>query len=286
MWIRSDFLVDREEVDGFLRKREYSCVCLAETIERARAFPSRARDLIGLAHLGTAGVIDGLITAEREGTVHCVLPDNAREDSLLRGLLCSNFYVKKVTGLTMDTFRLVRSLSLMSFSTQSYVLMRLRNAFIAQRNFEISDTLEPLCVEIRDATESDLEALTSLHNAYEQEELLMRPSHAETEFRIRTLLAHQMVSIAFLNGSPIGKINTNARGIFCDQIGGFYVIPAYRGRGIGTALLHRILDRIGQAGKDAVLYVRNKNVVARRMYEHAGFQHVGEYAMSTVRPTH
>lgn len=164
--------------------------------------------------------------------------------------------------------------------------MRRRRVLGAPSGSQKSVAVEPSLAEIRDATDADLEALTLLHSAYEREELLMRSSRAETEFRIRALLVHQMISIAYIKGAPVGKINTNARGIFCDQIGGFYVMPAHRGRGIGTSLMRRLLDRIGLAEREAVLYVRRENAVARRMYERAGFLPAGEYAMSTVSPTH
>ncbi len=286
MWMRSDFLADREEVDRFLREREYCCVRLAETIERARAFPSRIFDLVGLVHLSAAGIVDGAVTADREGTVHCVLPNGIQEDASLCEFL--NFYVsvKKITGPTNDTLRVARGLSSAGCSTQSYTLMRIRATNIARNPSRESDPWERYRIEIRDATESDLAALVSLHRAYEREELLMNTSLPETEFRIRALLNHQMISMALVDGEPVGKINTNARGIFCDQVGGFYVMPGHRGAGIGTALLRSLLSRIEEAEKDAVLYVRSSNAVARRMYERAGFLPAGEYAMSTVRSTH
>lgn len=288
MWIRSTFFLDREVVDGFLREREYECVRLAETIEHARAYPSRAQDFLGLLHYGSPGIIDGAIAVDREGSVHCVLPKDGREDVSLRDLLNPRLRLKKVTGPAGDTLRLMCGLRMACRSTQMYTLMRLCRRLIAP--FAVSEmggvTKQHLPVEVRDATGEDSEDLIALHGDYEREELLMNSSRAETEYRIRMLQAHQMISVAYLGSSLIGKINTNARGIFCDQIGGFYVKPEYRSMSVGAALMNHLLLRIMTAEKDAVLYVRRGNVPALRIYDNAGFLPVGEYAMSTVSLTH
>jgi ribosomal-protein-alanine N-acetyltransferase len=50
------------------------------------------------------------------------------------------------------------------------------------------------------------------------------------------------------------------------------VRPQFRGRGIGTALLHRVLAEARQLGaKRATLEVRASNEAARRLYERLGF---------------
>ena len=48
--------------------------------------------------------------------------------------------------------------------------------------------------------------------------------------------------------------------------------PAYRGQGLGTALLHRVMREARTLGaKRATLEVRASNVGARRLYERLGF---------------
>jgi ribosomal-protein-alanine N-acetyltransferase len=50
------------------------------------------------------------------------------------------------------------------------------------------------------------------------------------------------------------------------------VRPRYRGRGIGTALLHHVLAEARQLGaRRATLEVRASNEAARRLYERLGF---------------
>jgi ribosomal-protein-alanine N-acetyltransferase len=50
------------------------------------------------------------------------------------------------------------------------------------------------------------------------------------------------------------------------------VRPQFRGRGIGTALLHHVLAEARQLGaRRATLEVRASNEAARRLYERLGF---------------
>ncbi|HDQ73881.1 MAG TPA: GNAT family N-acetyltransferase [Chloroflexi bacterium] len=60
-------------------------------------------------------------------------------------------------------------------------------------------------------------------------------------------------------------------------IGNVAVHPAYRGRGIGRALMDAALDAVAMAGGDGWvgLEVREENVVARKLYEKLGFRSVG-----------
>jgi ribosomal protein S18 acetylase RimI-like enzyme len=55
-------------------------------------------------------------------------------------------------------------------------------------------------------------------------------------------------------------------------LGGVYVDPAARGRGLGGALVHAALAAGGAAGATVALYVREDRVAARTMYERAGFR--------------
>ncbi len=52
--------------------------------------------------------------------------------------------------------------------------------------------------------------------------------------------------------------------------------PAYRGRGLGTALMHHVLETTHRLGaRRATLEVRASNVHARRLYDRLGFRQAG-----------
>ncbi len=52
--------------------------------------------------------------------------------------------------------------------------------------------------------------------------------------------------------------------------------PAFRGAGLGTALMRRVLDEArGLGARRATLEVRASNTGARRLYERLGFRHAG-----------
>jgi predicted GNAT family acetyltransferase len=89
--------------------------------------------------------------------------------------------------------------------------------------------------------------------------------------------------MACAGDEAIGKVNTNARGMYFDQIGGFYVKKEWRSMGIGTNLLQYLLRRIEAEDRNAVLFVRHDNLAALRVYRHLGFLAVGEYAIGVAR---
>jgi len=55
---------------------------------------------------------------------------------------------------------------------------------------------------------------------------------------------------------------------------GMAVLPGYRGRGVGTGLLDRLLESAGAVYRKVCLSVSADNP-ARRLYERAGFERVG-----------
>ncbi|MGI0071834.1 MAG: GNAT family N-acetyltransferase [Thermoplasmata archaeon] len=58
-------------------------------------------------------------------------------------------------------------------------------------------------------------------------------------------------------------------------LGNVYVRPSARGRGLGLALVHRVLDAAAGAGVPVGLFVREDRPAARAMYARAGFRPQG-----------
>lgn len=64
------------------------------------------------------------------------------------------------------------------------------------------------------------------------------------------------------------------------------VLPAYRGKGIGTQLLRAAVERAREAGKPAGLLVDKANPKAAALYHSLGFVHVDDRPFAGVMMSH
>ena len=61
------------------------------------------------------------------------------------------------------------------------------------------------------------------------------------------------------------------------QINNIAVVPSYRRKGVGTALLEALIDQVRDlGGTEMSLEVRPSNTAAMRLYRRLGFEEVGE----------
>lgn len=144
---------------------------------------------------------------------------------------------------------------------------------------------------IRQPGSKDMANLLPLQSAYEQEEVL--PQGAEfdpssSRATLEDILAHGRILCAELGGRMIAKANTSAESFTRSQIGGVYVHPDYRGRGIATQLcaeLIRSLRTPGTAapiprGRGISLFVKKRNPTAFSVYRRIGFEVLSDYRIS------
>jgi ribosomal protein S18 acetylase RimI-like enzyme len=123
------------------------------------------------------------------------------------------------------------------------------------------------------ATDADLAALWQLHvdtmRSYVDatygwdaavQEAMFRAAWPET--RGQRLLVEGDVVVA------MWRIEERAEDLYLAMI---EVAPSHQGRGIGTELVRRLLERASAAGKAARLQVMKANPAARRLYERCGF---------------
>ncbi len=277
MWVDECGVAHEEAARRFLCEHEFRCVRASENLRLYVSSPALREFFSVYIHVPgivAAGCIDGLAVADADGALCVLLPDSPREDHELARMLRHQDAVPRVSGPLHDVRRVVSALGGAGWLDRSYLLMRASSMDMV---FPSTDAR----IEVREARADDLDALLSLQMAYEREELNLKSTRSETTVRIQSLLERQMVVIAFCGNEPIGKVNTNARGYFYDQIGGFYVKPAYRSKGVGKAVLFHLLRRIKEEQRDPVLFVRPENVPAISVYRRAGFRPVGDYGMST-----
>ena len=136
---------------------------------------------------------------------------------------------------------------------------------------------------LRKPDSGDMNALAALHAAYEQEEVLPTASEfsaATSRMNIEQIFSKQQMLVAELDGRLIGKINTNASTFTRYQVGGVYVLPEYRGRGIARRMAGEFIDGLTAKGKGISLFVKKTNPAARRVYQRIGFEILGDYRIN------
>lgn len=135
---------------------------------------------------------------------------------------------------------------------------------------QIKATIEASGIELRKATNQDAREVAQQNAIYfgeafseDQNEWLM----PETEEK-RGLTIY----LAMLAGECIGKVHLQLNG----ETGGIYglgVVPAYRGKGYGRAVLLDAVEKLKAAGaKNVMLQVAAENSNALGLYESCGFE--------------
>jgi predicted GNAT family acetyltransferase len=135
-------------------------------------------------------------------------------------------------------------------------------------------------LRIRPAGPDDLDELCPLQEAYEREEVLT-PIHSFDPEGSRASLARslrdQVIVEGRLDGVAVAKAATNARAFRLDQVGGVFVAPPYRRRGIGTAVVMGLLAALEAQGRGTVLFVKRGNEAAKALYDSLAYTVQGGY---------
>jgi predicted GNAT family acetyltransferase len=133
---------------------------------------------------------------------------------------------------------------------------------------------------LREPAPKDTEAVFPLQAAYEREEVLPRGTVFNPR-NCRLSLAHilyrERILVAELDSRIVGKINTNAESFTRCQIGGVYVLPEYRDRGIATRMTAVLAAELIAAGRGISLFVKKQNPAALAVYRRIGFEVLGDY---------
>ncbi len=150
-------------------------------------------------------------------------------------------------------------------------------------------------IALRPAAESDRDFLRRLFASTRETELAFLPGGAparavflESQFNAqlesyRRSFPHANHDIIEVNGAAAGRLYVD-RGQKVLQLIDISLLPAYRGRGMGTALLQALLAEAAQAAGTVSLSVATSNP-ARRLYERLGFRTVscdGMYAFQVA----
>jgi RimJ/RimL family protein N-acetyltransferase len=139
----------------------------------------------------------------------------------------------------------------------------------------------PPGVSVREATLADVDALVDLLVAVAGEgRWIATEAPVDTDRRRRRMVedieaADAVVLVAEAGGTPVGGLGLHLAPYGVADLG-MAVAAAWRGRGIGSALLAEAIDRARKAGAHKVaLQVWPHNSAAIALYERFGFQREG-----------
>ncbi len=121
-----------------------------------------------------------------------------------------------------------------------------------------------------------------LQEAYEKEEVvppgyLFNPRACRNG--LERMLQDQVVFTAWIDGFPVAKANTNAFAYRQSQIGGVFVRPEFRGRGIAKLLVRELVYVLINQGWQVRLFVKKTNLPAIAVYRTLGFTVQNEYGI-------
>jgi ribosomal protein S18 acetylase RimI-like enzyme len=141
----------------------------------------------------------------------------------------------------------------------------------------------PLLYEIYAATRTDELALTGWSegqkSAFTRMQFALQTAHYDTHY------PEARRWVVEVDGQPAGRLYVDRRPERIDVID-IALLPAFRGRGIGSALLRGVLDDADRSGQPVTIYVEENNP-ARRLYERMGFEELkteGVYRQLVRKP--
>jgi len=129
----------------------------------------------------------------------------------------------------------------------------------------------------------DLDAIAPLQAAYEKEEVLPSGSSlspATSRVNLAQIIAKGQILCAEINGSIAGKININAVSFTRYQVGGVYVHPDFRNKGIARRMAGEFITSLINTGRGVTLFVKKANKHAQRLYAGLGFTVSGDYRIT------
>ncbi|MCL2265351.1 MAG: GNAT family N-acetyltransferase [Treponema sp.] len=130
---------------------------------------------------------------------------------------------------------------------------------------------------------SELDAIAPMQAAYEQEEVIPKGSvfnPAASRLNIANIIAKGRILAAQINGRFIGKINVSSVSFTKFLVGGVYVHPDFRGRGIARLMASAFIGSLLKEGKGVTLFVKKSNTAACRLYSSLGFTTQNDYRIT------
>jgi putative acetyltransferase len=88
-------------------------------------------------------------------------------------------------------------------------------------------------------------------------------------------------------GRVVGTVAAVPKDAATCEIKRLYLLPGYRGRGLGRALMEHILERVREAGfREAVAWSDVRLGTAHHVYDRLGFERIGERDIDDIDQSH
>jgi len=130
---------------------------------------------------------------------------------------------------------------------------------------------------------TDLDALAPLQAAYEHEEVLHKGSvfsHAASRVNLAKIIAGGKILAAEVDGRLVGKINVSGVSFTKYVVGGVYVHPDFRAKGIAGRMAAQFIASLTSGGMGVSLFVKKENLAARKLYDGLGFKVKNDYRIT------
>ncbi|MDR1867550.1 MAG: GNAT family N-acetyltransferase [Treponema sp.] len=252
-------------MEQFLRRHERRCVAACSLYLHNEA---------SVWALSTGTTIDSLIV-QAGGLLFPILRSHISTLPFLKPIITDRSFVT-VNGLKADVSiveQVLRMYNVSAFDRRDYDLMELNQRPVLPQSL-------PVHIHVRKAAKTDINELFPLQAAYEREEVLPRGSAFNPSLcrlNLEHILNTEQVLVAEYDSHIIGKVHTNAASFSRIQIGGVYVFPAYRRRGIAKLLCGVFAQSYIEKGIGVSLFVNKQNESAQKLYRCLGFQPIADY---------
>ncbi|MFZ4617755.1 MAG: GNAT family N-acetyltransferase [Rectinemataceae bacterium] len=286
---------DLPQLERFLRSREtYAASFIAKLLWKGKlSLPLDARAGVWI-RAGTAGEdpVEAAILGLAGGAFYPQLPSADADlpglarllEPVFRGILgVAGNPPATVTGPARSVAAFEAAFRLSPAWKVDYRLMALPASRSVAPEHPHPGTIGTLRVER--AGPGDLEALVPLQKAYEIEEVII-PLHVfdaeASRAWLSRMLRTEFIAKALRDGQRgaveiLGKAGTNARAFTIDQIGGVFVRPEIRGRGIARGMMDFLIARLGAEGRGTALFVKKGNAAALALYRGLGYATIDDY---------
>jgi GNAT superfamily N-acetyltransferase len=159
---------------------------------------------------------------------------------------------------------------------QEHVLARLARADLAPPYAPPAVPLPPLGVRVRRARPGDLGGLVRLYTGAAGFE---RATPARVRASLRERVLSLRTHVARARGRILAAASTSSEAPRAAMIGGVWTDPAWRGRGVGTAVVAALARELLAEGRAPHLFYLVDNAPAARVYAKIGFRPVGPWTV-------